>query len=183
MSDDELIALFCSADERAIAETERKYGRLLLKIARSITGRDEDAEEVLNDVLLSAWESIPKNRPISLMSYLGSLARRKALNLRKKQTARKRDSGGMEPLEELNECIPSSANVEESIGAKELAALIDAWLSTLGREDRALFIKRYWECCSVKELAREAGLSPGRVSKRLFKLRNDLKDHLKKEGY
>ena len=183
MCDEKLIALFCSRDERAIIETEQEYGRLLRGIARNIAGNEQDAEEVVNDTLLAAWESIPEVRPESLSAYLGSIARRKALNLRQKQAAKKRVSFGLEPFEELNDCIPSPSRVEESLGAKELAELIDKWLDTLGKEDRVLFVERYWECRSVKELARERGISSGRLAKRLFRLRKHLAEHLKKEGY
>lgn len=182
MSDEKLIAMFCSEDERAIIETERKYGRLLYGIARNIVGA-QDAEEIVNDSLLAAWESIPEARPASLLGYLGSIVRRKALNLHKKQTALKRGSFKLEPLEELNDCIPSPSNVEESLGAKELARLIDGWLDTLDLQDRALFIKRYWEHRPVKELAKELGVSSGRAAKRLYMLRNRLREYLDKEGY
>ncbi len=183
MTDSELIELFFLRDERAIRETEAKYGAMCRRIAQNIFGTREDAEELANDALLALWERIPPDRPDSLRAYLGSIVKRKALTLCRKNMTLKRASFRLEPLEELNECIPSGVNVEELIEAGELARLIEAWLVTLDPEKRALFIRRYWFGSSLAELSAETGKGAKRLSRELFRLRSALKERLKKEGY
>ena len=63
MQDNEIIELFWQRSEEALRETEQKYGRYCLSIAMGILGDLEDAEEVVNDVLLKTWNNIPPQRP------------------------------------------------------------------------------------------------------------------------
>ena len=46
-------------------------------------------------------------------------------------------------LDELEECIPSTVNVETDYEEKEISAAIVRFLDTLGYEDRFCFLRRY----------------------------------------
>ena len=59
MEDLKIIELFFDRKEYAIAETERKYGRYLSKIAYNILFDSEDSEECVNDTYLRTWKSAP----------------------------------------------------------------------------------------------------------------------------
>ena len=83
----------------------------------------------------------------------------------------------------MEECIPSMLRVETEIEAKELSAAISRFLLTLSRDDRFLFVRRYWYADSVKELAAKTNGSADRISVRLFRIREKLKKSLVKEGY
>lgn len=183
MTDEEILALFNKRDERAILETEAKYGALLRRIARNVLKNDGDAEEAVSDALLALWQSIPPEKPESLRAYAAGAVKRRALSLCRKKMALKRASSRLELTDELDECIPARADAESGLEAAELSAAITAWLRTLDKEDRVLFVRRYWYGDPVKELARETGSAPQRLAKRLFRLRGRLKKHLEKEGY
>jgi RNA polymerase sigma-70 factor (ECF subfamily) len=66
--------------------------------------------------------------------------------------------------------------------AEELGALISAWLRGLSSEDRTLFLRRYWNGESLKELARLWGESPSRLAQRTYRLRMALKAELERNG-
>ena len=85
-------------------------------------------------------------------------------------------------LDELEECIPSGMSVETELEAKELGAAISRFLQSLSKEDRFLFVRRYWYADSVTELAALTKGSANRISVRLFRLREKLRHHLMKEG-
>ena len=85
-------------------------------------------------------------------------------------------------LDEIEECIPSGMSVETELDAKELGASINRFLSSLSKEDRFLFVRRYWYADSVRELATMTNGSPNRISVRLFRLREKLRNTLMKEG-
>ena len=85
-------------------------------------------------------------------------------------------------LDEIEECIPSGMSVETELEAKELGASINRFLSRLSKEDRFLFVRRYWYADSVRELAAVTHSSPNRISVRLFRLREKLRNILTKEG-
>ena len=72
---------------------------------------------------------------------------------------------------------------ELKLEAKELSAAINRFLHSLNREDRFLFVRRYWYADSVSDLAAMTNGSPNRISVRLFRIREKLKKTLMKEGY
>ena len=70
MHNAEILQLFAARSNRAIAETEQKYGRECRRLAVRIRGSDEDAEECFNDVLMWTWDTIPMQKPDSFAVYL-----------------------------------------------------------------------------------------------------------------
>lgn len=183
MEDSRIIDLFFRRDEAAISETAAKYGSYCHRLAQNILSVEEDAEECVNDTWLQAWNAIPPGRPDRLGMWLGRVTRNIALNLWNKNHRKKRCAGMEQLLTELEECIPSPKTVEQNIEEKELTEMINTWLGTLPREDRILFLRRYWNGESVKELAGELAIAPGRLTKRLYRLRQSLKKRLEQEGY
>ena len=71
MEDSQIIALYFRRSEQAIQETDNKYGRYCFQIANRILESPEDGEECVSDTYLTAWKSIPPNRPIRLAPFLG----------------------------------------------------------------------------------------------------------------
>ena len=86
-------------------------------------------------------------------------------------------------LDELEECLASTAMVEAEITAKELSGLLDRFLETLDQENRVMFVRRYWYSDSLSEIAERFHMSSNNVSVRLSRIRGRLKKFLKNEGY
>ena len=82
LTDAELLGMFSRRDQTALSGTQQKYGRLARRIALNILGSSEDAEECMNDALLTLWETIPPEEPRSLAAYISVIARNLAINRR-----------------------------------------------------------------------------------------------------
>lgn len=182
LEDHEIIALFLERSEQAVAELERKYGTTVRKTAANILSNRQDVEECANDTWLGVWNSIPPQHPDSLIAYVCKIARNLALWRFHSNTAQKRNSRYDLVLDELEECIPASVNVETDYEEKELSAAIVRFLDSLSYEDRFCFVRRYWYGDSVSEIADVTGGSSHRISVRLFRTREKLRRYLKKEG-
>ena len=181
VDDQEIIRLFLARNETAIAETGRRYGRYCHYIAVRITGNDLDAEEVVSDALLKAWQTIPPHIPSDLKPYVGMLTRRLAINRLEARTALKRGGEDALPLEELAECVPDpEGNIPEGAALRDS---LNRFLGTLSKRDRRAFLQRYWYACSVAEVAADCGLTVSHVTVLLLRLRKKLKAHLEKEGF
>ena len=63
MTDEKIVELFWSRDERALSETQEKYKNLCMYVGAQILASNEDREECFNDLLLSLWNSIPPQKP------------------------------------------------------------------------------------------------------------------------
>ncbi|MDE7193729.1 MAG: sigma-70 family RNA polymerase sigma factor [Oscillospiraceae bacterium] len=121
MEDAKLTELLWEHDEKGLAALKTKYGRLILKVCRGILRSPQDAEECFNDTMLAVWNSIPPDKPEKLTAYAAKIARRKALDRLRYNTAAIRDS---DLLTELDECIPSSCRAEEAAERSELSAAL-----------------------------------------------------------
>lgn len=182
MTDGQIIELFFLRDERAIAETARAYGAFCGRVAANLLDSREDAEECVLDAYHAAWRRIPPERPASLKAFLGRITRNLSVSRFRAQRAKKR-GGGMELLlSELEDCVPSPDTVERELEARQLSALISAWLDTLSPDDRALFVRRYWYGDGVGALARECGATQNGMAQRMLRLRRGLRAALEAEG-
>ena len=170
--------------EAAIAESSAKYGGYCYQIAFRILALREDAEECVGDTWLRAWEAMPPSRPGRLDTFLGKITRNLSLDRWRALRAQKRWQGQAElALTELGDCLPASGGVEQEVEAAALAESLNRFLESLPQEKRVLFVRRYWYLCSVEELAAWSGRRRGTVSAALFRLRQDLQEHLEREGF
>lgn len=183
MKDEEIIALYWSRNEQAITATADKYGSYCRSISYRILHNNEDAQECVNDTWLGAWKSIPPKRPGRLSVYLGKITRNLSLNRARHYSAEKRGLGQTElVLSELEDCIPAQDSVEQIIEEMVLTKSINQFLRAQPRQKRNIFIRRYWYLYSLRDIATAYGMSESKAASLLFRMRNDLKSHLEKEG-
>lgn len=181
MEDEMIINLFCERSEQAIHELSTKYGKLAHSICENILNCSPDAEECVNDSLYSTWNSIPPNRPTSLKAYFVGIARKKAFDKYRYNTRSKRDAFSDVAIDELEDYLCSDSSTDAQCEAEELSAAITAFLTTLKKEDRVMFVCRYYLSDSVEFIATRMNLKPSAVSVRLHRTREKLRKYLIKE--
>ena len=183
MEDREIVALYWAREERAIRESERKYGRYCRRVAAGVLGDREDCEECVSDTWLAAWNAMPPHRPEKLAAFLGRLTRNLALNRWSSRSAEKRGGGQTAlALEELAECLPAPNQVERQVEDMELARAINRFLAGLAPEPRRLFVRRYWYMASIREIADAYALGESKVKMSLSRTRKKLRKFLEEEG-
>ncbi len=184
MEDTKIIELYFDRDERALVESETKYGAYCNTISYNITASHEDAEECVNETWLRAWNSIPPQFPTRLMAFFAKIVRNLSLDLYRRRTAQRRggDSVGL-ALDELSECIASQEDVEQQAIKQELSESINAFLKRLSERDCNLFLRRYFYMDCIDDAAKHCHISSKHAAVILHRLRQKLADHLQKEGY
>ena len=183
MDDERIIALFFSRDERAISALADQCGTLSRRMAQNILGTAEDAEECINDALLSAWNTIPPEHPRSLSAYFMTLVRNFALTRYAAAHSQKRGAGQTPlVLHELEECVSGREDVAAEVERREVLAAVTAFLGDLPEVQRSLFIRRYWYADSIAALAQAFHMSENSVKVTLSRIRKRLRQHLEKEG-
>ena len=162
---------------------QKSTGATAIRFHIYILRNKEDAEECANDTYLGAWNSIPPQRPNRLSIYLGKITRNLALNRYKRYTAEKRGHGQVVlALSELEACVPSETTVEQTIEENELAAAIDRFLYAKPKLNRNIFVRRYYHLYAIRDIADAYGMSESKVTSLLFRMRNELRRFLEKEG-
>ncbi|MBR3818908.1 MAG: sigma-70 family RNA polymerase sigma factor [Clostridia bacterium] len=183
MNDASIIGLFWERSENAIKETDIKYGKLCNRLANNILNNISDAEECVNDSYLTVWNSIPDARPNNFSAFLCRIVKNLSFKKLEYLTAQKRKPEILISLNELNDCISSSANTEMSYDTAELSKIISIFLRKQNETHRNIFLRRYWYYDSVKNIAADYGFKEEKVSNILFNIRKKLKKHLETEGY
>lgn len=184
MDDNKIIALFFARDEGAIEAASREYGAYCAAIARGILGDQGAAEECVNDTWLKCWQTIPPQRPRSLKSYAGRIARNLALSALRSEKAQKRGGGQVQlALDELSEVVSGVDTPEGALDRQAFRAALDGFLAALPERDRNLFLRRYWYLDGVEQLAKRFRMSRTHVTTTLHRLRQRLRVHLQQEGF
>lgn len=178
MEDGQILALLWQRAEGAITALAERFGKRLYATAMNLLCSKQDAEECVNDTYMAVWNSIPPNRPEPLSPYVYRIGRNIALNRLRANTAQKR-SGYELSLDELEGCIPAPC-LEDG---RALGQALNAYLDTLNKDNRVIFLRRYWFGDSVKDIAKAFAMTENAVSVRLSRTRDGLKSYLIKEGY
>lgn len=181
MDDNKIIELYFARDERAIAETQEKYGKLIFSIADNILDSRPDSEECVNDTYLAVWNAIPPERPRNFVAYVSKIARNLSLKRLEYLSRDKRSKNLTVSLCELEDVLCDS-EIKNDISDGEISMLISRFLHTQPKEKRMVFVRRYYYFDSVEDISGRYSISQSKVKSILFHTRRKLKEFLLKEG-
>lgn len=173
--DVELLTRAQEGDRLAFADLYDRHVRPVYWQAYSVVHDAGEAEEVTQDVFVTAWRRIRAITPVdgSLLPWLLVTARYTALNAYRRAARRRNDA--------LDDGFLDGADspVEREIEAAQVRAEIDKAVAALAENDRKLY-----ELCvegdrTYEQAARELGVSHAVVRNRLHRLRTRLRADLR----
>lgn len=170
-------------DSAAFNELVQHYERKIFRLAKHITQNDDDAEDVLQEAFLKAYEHLPDFQGQSkFYTWIVRIAVNEALmKLRKRKTDR------TVPLDEpidtgedtvTREIAVWDENPEDRYGRDELAKILEEAVDSLPEAFRTVFVLRDIEELSTEETAEALGLSIPAVKSRLLRARLKLREKL-----
>ena len=183
MTDEAIIKLYFERDEEALEITEKQYGSYCFTIAHTMLASKEDAEEIVNDTLVRAWNAIPPEKPKSLTAFLGKITRNLALHRLEKKGRNKRRHASELALDELAEVAAPGEDVTAHYDKMAFAEAFNRFLRALPERDCNVFVRRYYHVDSVENIAKRYGISKANVFKILSRTRQKLKIFLQEEGF
>ncbi len=183
LADERIIELYWDRDEKAIYETEVKYGKMLLGIAYNILHDSRDSEECRNDTYLCVWKRIPPTRPAVFSAFISKIMRDIAINKYKEKVSKKRIASELTvSIDDLYDFLYDNDTPEVEYTAKELAGLINDYVRALSERQRFIFIERYYLCATIESIAAELGVGLATVHRETEKIKRGLKAHLERNG-
>ena len=182
MEDEVIVDLFVERSEQAIRELSTKYGKLAQNVCTNILKNASDAQEVVNDSLFTTWNAIPPERPTSLRAFFLNVARNKALDRYRFNCAKRRNSNYDVAIDELEECLRSDCSLVEDVEAEVVSDAINRFLGGIKKDDRVMFVCRYYLSDSVQTIAQNMNLRESVVNLRLFRTREKLRKFMKREN-
>ena len=168
-------------DVSAYDELVRKYERQVFRIAQQITQNREDAEDVMQDAFLKAYEKLDQFQGNSkFYTWLVRIAVNESL-----MRLRKRRTGRMVSIDEDIETDEGSVprdladwapDPEQNYNQAELGEILRKTIQGLPQGFRMVFVLRDVEGLSTEETAETLGLSVPAVKSRLLRARLQLRE-------
>lgn len=178
-----LVAQAKQGDVQAFEQLVKRYDRQVFRIAQHITQNREDAEDVVQDAFLKAFEKLDQFQGNSkFYTWLVRIAVNESL-----MRLRRRKTGKMVSIDEDIETDEGSVprdlaewrpDPEALYGQSELADILRKTINGLPPGFRIVFVLRDVEGLSTEETAESLGLSIPAVKSRLLRARLQLRERL-----
>ncbi len=178
-----LVAGAKRGDTASFTELVNRYERKIFRLAKHITQNQEDAEDVLQDTFLKAYEHLGEFQEQSkFYTWLVRIAVNEAL-----MKLRKRKTGKIFSLDETvdtgeetvsREIAVWDDNPEQRYSQEELRGILQQAIDALSPIFRTVFVLRDVDELSTEETAGVLGISVPAVKSRLLRARLQLRDKL-----
>jgi RNA polymerase sigma-70 factor (ECF subfamily) len=178
-----LVAKAREGDLAAFNELVGRYSRKIYRLAKHITQNDEDAEDVLQETFLKAFEHLKDFQGQSkFYTWIVRIAVNESL-----MKLRKRKSDRTVPLDEpldtgedtvVREIAVWDENPEQQYSREELGKILEEAVDGLKPAFRTVFVLRDIEELSTEETAEALGISVPAVKSRLLRARLQLREKL-----
>jgi RNA polymerase sigma-70 factor (ECF subfamily) len=155
-------------------EVARTHGRFLYTVAYRLTGNDDDAQDLVQDVLLRVRRGLETYRPGSLEGWLSRIATNAFLDDVRRRHRRPLDALPDDP----DRAVPPAAAADEQLAAESLSDNVQAALARLPDDYRAAVVMCDVVGLSYEEIADALAIPVGTVRSRIHRGRRQLREAL-----
>ena len=175
LSDAEIVRRVVAGERELFELLLRRYNQRLFRVARGLTRDDAEAEDVLQDAWVRAWEHLAAFRgEAALPTWLARIVTHEAYA----RIRRGRRFEALEPAAEESLAERSSEAPESKAITAELRGALEGAVAALAPTYRSVFLLREIEGLSTAETAEVLELTPEAVKVRLHRGKAELRRHL-----
>lgn len=179
MENAELLQLLRTSPNEGVQAVLMTYGGLIRSIVTRILGKENgrDVEECVSDILFQLCRctgQFDDTRTNSLRPYLCKIARNTAISHKRKMFV----LFDLALKIELEDEFDMDVEIQHRLNS----ATVTAALNSIPEPDRTIFLRRYYDCASIKEIAGELQLNSKTVENKLYRGKKRLRDLLIKGG-
>jgi len=183
LNEEKLIRAGQKGDSQAVEALFRRYQRPLFQTALRVLGNAEDAEDALQDGMLSAYRNLNRFEGRSQFStWLTRIVINAALMRRRSAKARPAVSLDETPREDelpaAERFADDGPNPEQVFESTELREMINENLGELSPLLRTAFVLREVQGFSTGEAAKKLGVTENTLKARLWRARHQLAERL-----
>ncbi len=184
LSEEKLIRAGQRGDAEAMETLFRRYQRQLFQTALRVLGNAEEAEDALQDGLLSAYRNLKRFEGRSQFStWLTRIVINAALMRRRSQKARPavslEETAHEDELPITERVADEGPNPEQVYAGTEIREMIRENLDELSPLLRTAFVLREVEGYSTGEAAKKLGVTENTLKARLWRARHQLAERLR----
>jgi RNA polymerase sigma-70 factor (ECF subfamily) len=155
-------------------EIARDYGRFLYNVAYRLTGNDDDARDLVQEVLLRVRRGLRTYRPGSMEGWLSRIATNAFLDDMRRRKRRPVEALPSQP----DRVLPSADAADIALDHDKLPEDVQAALSSLPEDFRAAVVLCDVVGLSYQEIAESTGVPVGTVRSRIHRGRAMLREAL-----
>jgi RNA polymerase sigma factor (sigma-70 family) len=184
IQDEQWITAIKNGGPEAFQSFVDEYGPYLYRTVYAVIRSPHDAEDVTQEALLQIYRSLPEFRMDGLKTWITRIAVNKAIDWKRSR---------MRKPEELMESITGleaegimterGLPVEVSVMEREEQRHVREQVEQLPDNYREVVTAYYMENKSYEEIAAQTGLEKKSVESRLYRARNWIKRHWRKEDF
>ena len=183
LPDEQIIDLYFAREERAITETEKKYGAYLHTVAYNILSNEQDVEECLQDTYLRVWNAVPPERPHVFPAFLVKITRNLSLHRYEMEHRQKRvPAAACLPIEEVQEFLPGEYDPNVELESSSIMTVVNAYLKMTSKRRMYIFISRYFFSFTISQIAERLSCSQTLVRREIAIIKTELREKFEEEG-
>lgn len=169
LDDAAAVAKAKGGDEEAFRVLVERHGRAIYRLAYRMTGKAEDAEEVVQETLIRAYRQLSRFEARANFStwlyrigfncavdYLRGRPHRETLEAHETLDARSAPTG-------------TTPSTEDLVYAGEISERVQVALNDLSPQERAAFLMRHYHGCSIEEICAALGLKTNAAKHSIFR--------------
>ncbi|HEV2399179.1 MAG TPA: RNA polymerase sigma factor [Candidatus Sulfotelmatobacter sp.] len=179
-TDEQVVALVLGGDTGLYELIMRRHNQRLYRIARSVLRDDAEAEDVMQDAYVRAYQNLASFEGRAKFStWLARIAFHEALGrVRRRSRLQSLDDPESSNGDTMNIAASSDRSPEQETYDRELSAVIEKAILSLAEEYRSVFVLRSVEGLSTEETAQCLNLTQQNVKVRLHRAHAKLRRQL-----
>ncbi len=159
-------------DREAFRLLVERHTRRVFRLAYRMTGNTQDAEEVVQETFLKAFQQLHRfEQRASFSTWLHRIAANCSVDLLRSRV-RFEDHHSREPMDEDRElkAVPSPGpSLDRIVWSAEVRDRVNGAMATLTGLERAAFVLRHFEGWSIDEIGRHLGLRSNATKHSIFR--------------
>jgi RNA polymerase sigma-70 factor, ECF subfamily len=170
-SDEALMAAISRRRQQDFAELYQRYGAFVKHIAQEVIHNTDDVDDLVQEVFLEIWHEAGRFSPEKgkAVSWLGTIARRRAIDRLRKRQAYCRTKDRFETrlqVEGTRNGHREESSVSGNAVLHDLREFLVARMESLPAEQRSVIEMAFFGQCSQREIARKTKTPVGTVKTR-----------------
>jgi RNA polymerase sigma-70 factor, ECF subfamily len=178
VTDGELVERAKHGDALAMDQLLARHEQKIYRFGLRMCGNEDDARDVLQETLLSAFRNLGGFRgDARLSTWLYQVARSFCIKQRRRREGEPAQLESMD-VHEVKALATDASQPDVAAHAREVGEVIQAAMSTLPEEQREVLVLRDVEGLSAEDAAEVIGIEVGALKSRLHRARLQLKQSL-----
>jgi len=155
-------------DQEAFRQLVERHSRNIYRLAYRMTGRPEDAEDVVQETFVRAYRQLGR---FEARSHFGTWLYRIGFNCSVDYMRNRAHREVPETLDSLDRMTPATSGpgADDLVYAGEIDGRVQAALNQLSAQERAAFLMRHYHGCSIEEICRELDLKTNAAKHAVFR--------------